>query len=282
MALFAITLRGRETDRVYGAWSISAGDLPDGWTTFTLGAGVDIDSDTLEVVIELKSGRTLALGLGSAHPVAECAVQTDGGQATRPLAMRVWQGLPSVPPQPLAGVMPAAGAETRRFRLSPRSLASGVVIGVDGKPIKDADDCIRLDELGAVWIQPNGDGTALVLIENACPRHATRVWATFAGASETIELVQVALCAVKTGSGALQSVSRRDLERVTWTDLLSNRPETLVEELGDQDADSANSVLLGVRVDDPAKSWFASTHLVSVEIEYRPESTESVLPTGRP
>lgn len=185
-ATLNLALQSIEDGRLIEHWSVTAGDLPVGWTTLALRHAISGLRRTLRLSIAVEGDRTSlpALSLGGAQPLDLFRLQDVELQqsiAASSLAMRIFVGLPGVAPPSPDGVAPQSrnGQGGQGGGLLERPLPADLLRGVQQARL-DADaspfeGVAYLDGERIVSCHPPAFGMTIARLPQGCPAGTLRL-----------------------------------------------------------------------------------------------------------
>jgi hypothetical protein len=162
-----------ETEQRVAEWTVPFTEIRPEWNFFTLAKACDGGRRTLRLRISTSGGHSPELSLG--HPISNLryAARPEGARGThshRPLALRVFTGLPGVRPTGMSAMLAPNLLEHGRgivdHRLSPDTLRA--VTDVSVTPIiPDFQTVCFVEHEGAIICHPVIEGTSAAAIRTA-------------------------------------------------------------------------------------------------------------------
>ncbi len=262
-----LELHGQDTETVYGAWRVLAGALTDGWNTFALPKGVAVSGDALVLRARAQNG-VISLSHGGDHPVERMralqlrSAQSEAEYLPAPIAFRVWEGLPTIPPPSFAHAAPGArkACETR-LTVWPTVLQRADVFYEDGEP-GEVEDFVQTDITGRLIVQPSDEGPIALVLNRATPREIDALLVTAAAMSDSVEGLEIGLGILP--RGAVESGDWA--ESLTWHPLNFQTPERIVASRSGS-PNSDHVVVIAARTEDPMAAWFGTTAILGIEFD---------------
>lgn len=187
-----------ENDAVVGTWFVDEAGVKPGWAGFLLERGLHGPGMTPVLRIGGGAGQGVPdLGLGVPNPIAEaCLSVVGGGPLIRPLAMKIWAGLPGIQPPLLSNVVLPAARAGRRAVLVPKE-AYRAAEETNRDPAREGFDLVAVVQEGReLQVHPLEGRLTIARLAGVLPREACFVFATLRSAHESAPPMEVAcVCA---------------------------------------------------------------------------------------
>lgn len=188
-----VVLRALETGEIVGSWNLDAGKLESGWFRLSLETCLGVDEQGLQAEIEWDGSSELSLSLGSQHPEERFCVTYGGKSTDRPLAFKLWRGLPGTSP-----ALPSNLTSLDRGR--PKKWVIGEDILQQVESIAAPPNHVRyVDGEKMILVHPVSDSVPSVArLPKACPVGAKHVSAQIYAAKEAINHIEFSLALTQT------------------------------------------------------------------------------------
>ncbi|MBV1796726.1 hypothetical protein KSF81_06450 [Siccirubricoccus sp. G192] len=173
--ILRVELEGVESGVVHGAWDLPSEKLRGGWTYFALSRACDNASQSLRLRLRGLEGAAPEPSLGYPIPHRRFAIQSPaaGPQVEyRPLAFRVYAGLPGIRPSGVMAMLSVV-AQDRPYRdisfdLPPDLLGRVVDLSVRTEP-PSFENVRFLEHEAAIVCHPLLSGTSIACLPEALP-----------------------------------------------------------------------------------------------------------------